>query len=34
MKQNTKVYKYAVAKSYLVSLNDVTFVYTPTHQYV
>jgi len=32
MKQNTKVSKYTIAKSYLVSLNDVTFDLTPTHE--
>jgi hypothetical protein len=31
---NTKVSRYAVAKSYLVSLNDVTFVFTPFRQHV
>jgi hypothetical protein len=34
IKNNTKVSRYAVAKSYFVSLNDVTFVFTPIHQHV
>jgi hypothetical protein len=31
---STKLSRYAAAKSYLVSLNCVTFVFTPTHQNV
>jgi hypothetical protein len=31
---NTKVSRYAVAKSYFVSLNNVTFVFNPIHQHV
>ena len=33
-KNNTKVSRYVVAKSYLVILNDVTFVLTPFRQHV
>jgi hypothetical protein len=33
-KNDTKVAGYAVAKSYVVSFNDITFVFTPNYQHV